>query len=299
MRTIACVTALCLAFPLAARADAPRVLTDIAPVRGLVARVMDGVGAPDILLPASGTVHSYDLRPSEAARLESADVVFWVGPSLTPWLSRPIATLADDAAVVSLLDAENLDLLSFREANGHDGEDHDHDHDGESDPHAWLDPANAALWLEVIAETLSATDPVNADRYRANAADGGSEIAKAAATVAERLGEPGQIRYLMYHDAMQYFENRFGLKPVGFVTAGDAAAPGPAGIEHLQKRVDEGGTECLLVEPQENDALVAAFAERTGMRIVRIDPLGLDLPVNADFYPALLASLADSFESCR
>ena len=131
-----------------AAADVPKVATDILPVYGLAARVMDGIGAPDLVVPGAASAHSYDLRPSEAATLDEADIVFWMGEALTPWMVDAVETLAGDAMLVSLLETEGTMLLPFREDDAF-GDDHDHDHDHDHggsgiDPHAWLDPTNFA-----------------------------------------------------------------------------------------------------------------------------------------------------------
>lgn len=291
-------------------AESPKVATDIPPVHGLVSRVMEGVGEPALVVPPSASVHSHDLRPSEAAALDQAEVVFWIGEELSPWLLRPVDTLASDAHVVTLLDLEGTVLLPFREAEGFDAhDDHGHADDhadegdahghGAVDPHAWLDPANAGRWLEVIAETLAKVDPSNADAYRANAAAGQTEILAAAEASAARLSGAGEIRYLVFHDAYQYFEEHFGLAPVGAITLGDAAAPGPARIAAIQKQLRDTGADCLLIEPQESSALVGLFQDAGIARTVEIDPLGIRVPAGPDHYAALLASLSDSFAACR
>lgn len=295
----------CLAFP--AFADAPNVATDIPPVHGLVARVMAGVGAPDMVVPANASAHSHDLRPSAAAALQDADIVFWMGEAMTPWLEGAVATLGADAKVISLLAVDGTALLPFREEGGFgedDGHDHgdDHGHEdgaGSVDPHAWLNPDNATLWLDVIADTLAEVDPENADAYRANAEAGQAEIAGAVRSAQERLAGAGSIRYAVFHDAYQYFETRFGLKPVGAVTLGDAASPGPARIARLQKQLQQTGADCLLVEAQNGTALVEALQSAKALKIVEIDPMGAALSEESVEYPALLASLAESFDACR
>ncbi|MEO0692066.1 MAG: zinc ABC transporter substrate-binding protein [Pseudomonadota bacterium] len=129
-----------------ALADVPSVAVDIAPVHSLVARVMDGVGTPNLVIPAGASPHEYSLRPSEAAALQEADLVFWLGEDMTPWMEDAVDTLAEGAAVTTLLEADGTMLLDFREdalfeAHDHsdhddhgdedhaEGEDHDHDHD--------------------------------------------------------------------------------------------------------------------------------------------------------------------------
>ncbi|PIP97144.1 MAG: zinc transporter, partial [Rhodobacterales bacterium CG18_big_fil_WC_8_21_14_2_50_71_9] len=97
MRRLTPAAAMMLALSGTAMA-APQVATDIAPVHALAARVMAGVGAPSLIVPPGASPHGYALRPSEAAALERADVVFWVGAALTPWLEGAIDALAGDAA---------------------------------------------------------------------------------------------------------------------------------------------------------------------------------------------------------
>lgn len=114
-------------------AETPQVAVDIAPVHSMVARVMEGVGTPDLIVQPGASPHEYSLRPSEAAALQNADLVFWIGADLTPWLSETIETLAPDAAVTTLLEADGTIELEFRESalfEAHDHGDHD-DHDDE------------------------------------------------------------------------------------------------------------------------------------------------------------------------
>jgi zinc transport system substrate-binding protein len=116
-------------------ADAPQVAVDIAPVHSLVARVMDGVGTPELIVQPGASPHEYSLRPSEAAALQNADLVIWIGADLTPWLTDTIETLAPDAAVTALLEADGTIELEFREGALFEAHDHDEegDHGGEDD----------------------------------------------------------------------------------------------------------------------------------------------------------------------
>lgn len=115
-------------------AETPQVAVDIAPVHSMVARVMEGVGTPDLIVQPGASPHEYSLRPSEAAALQNADLVFWIGADLTPWLSETIETLAPDAAVTTLLEANGTIELKFRESALFEAHDHD-DHDDHDDEH--------------------------------------------------------------------------------------------------------------------------------------------------------------------
>ena len=148
-----------------------KVVTDTTVVHSLTAMVMDGVGTPELLLDRGADAHSFQLRPSQAASVAEANLIIWLGPQMTAWLERPIANLGAEATKLELLKLEGLSLRDYGDARDHD---HDHDHDdgdssGESiDPHAWLDPANALIWLDAISAELSALDPENAPLYAKN-----------------------------------------------------------------------------------------------------------------------------------
>lgn len=124
MRSFVWAATTMLAAP-AAWAEAPKVVTDIAPVHSLVAQVMQGVGTPVMLIDPGASPHGYALRPSQARALSQADVVFWIGEALTPWMEQPLEALAADAHSVELLELEATLQLEFRE--GATFEEHDHD----------------------------------------------------------------------------------------------------------------------------------------------------------------------------
>lgn len=362
----AVLAALLAAGPAAAQAadggGAPKVVADIAPVHGLVARVMQGVGEPALLVRPGASPHGYAMKPSEAAALEGAQAVFFVGPELTPWLTRPLATLAPRARQVELLEAPGTHRLPTRtgarfaphhhdEEEGHDhtaagenedghdpeseaGEDHveaagdhapdasgghagddagdhaadtghdhasaeadDHDHGG-IDPHAWLDPENGKVWLEAIAAELAALDPAHAEAYAANAAGGAAEIDAAATEAQARLAPLAGLRFIVFHDAYQYFEERFGLHAAGAISLSDASVPGPARLATLRAMVAEEGVTCALAEPQFDPDMIATVAGEGRVRTGLVDPVGMAIPPGPGFYPALMRALAEGFAAC-
>ncbi|WP_299733019.1 zinc ABC transporter substrate-binding protein [uncultured Tateyamaria sp.] len=117
-----------------AAADVPRVAVDIAPVHSIVAAVMGDLGKPALIVPPGASPHDHALRPSEAAALDSADLVVWMGHGLAPWLEGPVDGLAGDAVVLELLDHPSTQLLEVRE--GATFAPHDHDHGEAHDDHA-------------------------------------------------------------------------------------------------------------------------------------------------------------------
>ena len=280
--------ALFIAVP--AQAEPPRVVADIAPVHALVARVMAGVGAPDLILRPGSTPHGYALRPSGARALQAADLVVWIGPGLTPWLAGPVTSLAPDAVRLELLEAPGTITRPYR-GTGDDG-------GGQIDPHAWLDPENGRIWLSLIAEQLAVLDPDNAGRYRVNAAAGRAALARLTGEIETLLAPVKDRPYVTYHDAYQYFESRFGLAPVGAVSLGDAGDPSPARLVMLARKMHENNVACAFSEPQFDDGLLRAAAGGAALKIAVLDPMGGALTPGVSLYPDLLRAMARAFADC-
>ncbi len=179
-----------------------------------------------------------------------------------------------------------------KDAHGHDH----HNHDGH-DPHAWLDPENAVFWLNAIATTLSELDPANAEIYAMNAKVGASEIAEAAEKVKTQLAPVKDARFLVFHDAYQYFENAFGLNVTGALSVSDATPPSAARLAELSAEIKKEGISCVFAEPQFNPNLIKAITPE-GTNTGILDPLGTDVPAGPAFYTAFLQSLADSATDC-
>lgn len=286
----------------AALADVPEVVTDIAPVHGLVARVMGELGTPQLLVEPGASPHGYALRPSQAAGLQRADLVVMVGHELTPWLEGPVAQLAAGAVVMELLDTQGTMVLSAREEaafepDDHHEHDHDHAHEG-ADPHAWLDPQNAVAWLDSIADALADLDPANAETYRENAAGGSAEIAAAQADAADRLAPLAERPFVVFHDAFQYFEARFGLAGVGAISLSDATPPSAARVAEIRALVEAEGVVCAFSEPQFNPAILDTVTQGTGARLGTVDPVGATLSTGPGFYPALIAAITNDVAAC-
>lgn len=283
----------------AALAEPPQVVTDIPPVQSLVALVMEGVGAPALLLPKGASEHAYQLRPSQAAEIAGADLVVWIGPELTPWLDGALATRPEDAASLALLAAEGTALRDYGDAGGHDHDDHgDHDHSG-LDPHAWLDPANGRHWVGLIAAELSRIDPENAATYAANAERAAQAIDVVEAEAAALLAPVRDRPFVAFHDAYGYYTGHFGLTLAGTVALGDASTPGAQRLAGLRDLVEHDGAACLFPEVGHDPALIAQLAEGTGVRIGgALDPAGTALDPGPQAYGALLTGTAQVLADC-
>lgn len=322
---------------LAANAQAqegPKVVASIKPLHSLVAGVMQGVGEPGLIVEGAGSPHSYSLKPSDAAELEEADLVFWAGPDLEAFLESSIEALGRNAKIVALSQADGLTLLPFREggdfeAHAHEGEEHgdkeeagheeEHDHEAEHaghddydghgrdedahahhgmDLHFWLDPLNARAMVHEIKEALSDIDAENASLYAQNAEKLEQELGKLDAELKGILAPVADKPYVVFHDGYQYFEKHYGLNAVGSISVSPEASAGARRVAEMQEKVSQLGAACIFSEPQFDPRLVSVIAEGSNARSGVLDPLGADLEDGPDQYFDLLRNLAKSLAGC-
>jgi zinc transport system substrate-binding protein len=283
----------------------PNVVASIKPVHSMVSAVMAGIGEPELIVKGAASPHNYSLRPSDASALEAADLVFWTGHGLEMFLGDALTTLAAKAEVVELAEAPGITLLPIRDGGAFDAhepehEDHaGHDHaEGEGDMHFWLDPQNAKLMVAQIAATLSAADPEHAQAYAANAAAYSVTLDAVEAELAAALAPVAHRPFIVFHDAYQYFEARFGLTLAGSVTVSPESMPGAQRIDELRHRVAELGATCVFAEPNFQPAIVNTIIEGTSARAGVLDPEGASLEPGPDLYPQLLRDLGASLLDC-
>lgn len=283
-------------YALPAWADAPKVVTDIAPVHALVTMVIGDRGTADLLLPAGGDPHDFQLRPSQARALSDAGLVIWVGHALSPWLERSLDGVTTNAVQLELLDAPETVKREFGGEGEHGHEGHDH---GDIDPHAWLSPENGRIWLGLIADSLAKADPEGADIYRTNAQAGVLAINAAEKAAGELLAPVKDRPFAVLHDAYGYYADHFGLTVAGAVRMGDAAQPGAAHLRALEAELRASGAVCIFPEVNHSTAAVEQMAQAAGVRMGHaLDPAGVKMTSGATLYPMVIVGLAQVLAEC-
>ena len=251
-----------------AAAAGPRVVASIAPLHSLVGGVMQGVASPELLLRGGESPHTFSLRPSDARRLNEADVLFWIGPTLEVPLARILPNLGPGRAV-AMLEAPGVELLPLRGLHAAEHQRHGDAPEGPTaqaaDPHIWLSPRNAIAMVDQIERVLQSADPQNAAGYRDNAARLRQALDRLDRELRGRLsGLDG--RFAVFHDAYQYLEQVYGLESVGTVTTHPERRPGAAHLRELRAAMAEQQVRCLFSEPQFEPRLVTMLSEGLGIR---------------------------------
>jgi zinc transport system substrate-binding protein len=297
------------------------VTASIKPVHSLVAGVMRGVGEPDLIVKGNASPHTYALRPSEAATLEKAKVIFWIGHDMEAFLDKALDSLAGNARIVELAEVDGVTLLPFREGGafeahedeeehaGH-GHDHDHGHDddhaghaeqdghdhahGEHDMHFWLDPENAVVIARALAARLVEIKPEATAVFQANTERFASDMARLDKQLAVDMKRLEGKGFAVYHEGYAHFVERYGLHQLAHVTFTPERRPGARHMHHLRQQLRDNA-ECLFAEPYYDMRLANELARELDLRMGLLDPLGSQ---GVASYQQLLVNLAEAFSAC-
>ena len=292
------------------------VVTSIKPLHSLTSYIMEGVGEPELIIDGVASPHNFQIKPSHAKMLQNADLVIWIGEDLESFLPTALKSIPKDAVVFELLDQSGLKKLKFREKNifeGHDDQGHDehakkeddhddHGHDdhghghGSFDPHIWLDPANAKVIVKKITNQLSKIDKDNASTYKANSKKVIKDLDGLIKEVKNEINKDAS--FVVFHDAYQYFEKRFGLSVIGALTVNPDIMPGAEQLSEIREVIEHEKAKCIFSEPQFNPNIINSIASDTGVKTGVLDPLGANIDKGKNMYFDLIKDMSNSLKDC-
>ena len=279
----------------------PRVVASFPAIQSIVAGVMDGIGTPDTVVKGGASPHVYALRPGDARALEAADLVVWVGPAFEAQMARALRALGPKTRQILWADLPGTVLLAAREGGPWEGHTHAPGHahgDARNDGHLFLDPRNAIVLAGATADALAAIDPGNAQHYRDNAAHVKAALETLDRVLEAKLRPVAAKPFIVFHDALQYFETRYGLAPAGSITVSPERRPGAQRLQRIRERVRRSQAICVFAEPQFEPGLVATVVEGTSARVATIDYIGVGVAPGQHAYAAILTKLADDLAAC-
>ena len=302
------------------------VVTSIKPLHSLTSYIMDGVGEPELIIDGVASPHNFQIKPSHAKMLQNADLVIWVGEDLESFLPTALKSIPKDAVVFELLDQSGLKKLKFREKNifeGHDDHGHDNhakkdddhdehghddhgkkedDHDdhghahGEYDPHIWLDPANAKVIVKKITNQLSKIDKDNSSTYKSNSKKVLKDLDNLIKQIKSEINKDAS--FVVFHDAYQYFEKRFGINVIGALTVNPDVMPGAEQLAEIREVIEHEKAKCIFSEPQFNPNIINSIASDTGVKTGVLDPLGANIDKGKNMYFDLIKDMSNSLKDC-
>ncbi|WP_124337477.1 zinc ABC transporter substrate-binding protein [Pseudomonas chlororaphis] len=277
-----------------------RVLTSIKPLQLIAAAVQDGIAVPEVLLPPGASPHNYALRPSDVRKVQSVELLYWIGPDMESFLPRVLKGRSLPSLAVQ--DLSGLKLRHFAEDNhshAEEADEHDHDHrPGSLDAHLWLSPVNARVIADRMAADLSAADPANAARYQSNAKAFDARLDALDARLKARLAPIAGKPYFVFHEAFDYFEDAYGLKHAGVFSVAAEVQPGAQHVAAMRTRLQEVGKTCVFSEPPLRPRLAETLVAGLPVKLAELDALGGYTPATAQGYEQVLEKLGNDLAGC-
>lgn len=323
LRGLALALVVLIAFvprPVAADADAAvRVAVTTKPIHSLVAQVMEGVAVPLLIVDGANSAHTFALKPSVARAIAGSALFIRVSETMEPFTRKLVEGLPPEVTVLTLADEQlGITLLPQRTSGdfeahvhageaGHAGEEEghaDHGHEehaaarGATDGHLWLDTQNARAITAAAAKALAVRWPQYAAQFAANAAKTDGALATLEGEIAAQIVPLKGKPFIVFHDAYQYFEHRFGIEAAGAVTLGPDQPPSAKRLTQVRQKLQALRAACVFAEPQFQPKLLAAVAEGAQVRTGTLDPEGQALSAGPELYAQLMRALARDLKAC-
>ena len=307
-------------------AETKGVITTIQPINALVNAVIGNTGKTISIVPADMTPHEFKLKPSDAKKLQDANLIFYVSDHLESTIVKFFENLPKNIKTINLMEETGINHLPIRDNEAwerhdhHDHDDHDKhgkkhddhddhdkhgkkhddhdDHQIKEDVHIWLSPDNAIKIVNKVNEELSLFFPENKKIYNDNSSIIINKINNLKKELTKDLAPIKDKPFIVFHDAYQYFEKTFGLNAVGSVALEGDIASSPKQISFIKDKIIKSNASCVFQEPQFDSKLVKIVVEGTNAQIGTLDPLGVGIKTTSDFYLQLLKNMSKSLKEC-
>ena len=244
-----------------------KIATTVAPITSIVANIAGGSSAIITgIVPEGTNSHTFEPRPSDAATLESADVVFINGLVLEePTKDLALANIRQGSSVCELgteilPESDYIFDFSFPKEGG------------KPNPHLWTNPPMAKEYAQVVRDVLVRRDPTNATIYERNFSAFASKIdaLNEATKMATATIPEDQRKLLTYHDAYAYFAANYGFTVVGAIQPSSFDEPTPKEIGELISQVQSQKVKAIFGSEVFPSTVLEQIGAETGVRYVDV-----------------------------
>jgi len=279
------------------------VISTIQPINSLVSAVIGNTGKSITIIPSEQSPHDFKLKPSDVKVLQNGNIIFYVSNHLESSITKVFKNLPKNIKLINLMEESGVNHLAIRdndawERHDHHGHDDHDDHEKEDDVHVWLSPDNAIKIVQKVNKVLSLYFPENSKIYNDNTTKFIDKIRNLKMELVKELSPIKNKPYIVFHDAYQYFEKTFELNAVGSVALEGDIASSPKQISFIKDKIVKSKALCVFQEPQFDSKLVKIVVEGTDAKIGTLDPLGVNISENKDFYLQLITNMAKSLKEC-
>jgi len=264
-----CAAALALVFVVfatPARAEKPkRILTTFTIIRDMAQNVAGDAAVVESITKPGAEIHDYEVTPLDIVKAQSADLILWNGLGLERWFEKFFSNVK---GVPSAVLTDGIEPMSIGEGP----------YNGKPNPHAWMSPANALIYVENIRKALVKLDPAHAAVYDRNAAAYSEKLKEIDAPIRRKLEEiPAEQRWLVTSEgAFSYLTRSYGLKEL-FLWPVNADQEGtPQQVRKVVDTVRANRIPVVFSESTISDKPMRQVAKETGARfggVLHVDSL--------------------------
>ena len=268
-----------------------KVVTTFTVIQDIAQNVAGDAATVESITKPGAEIHEYEPTPKDIVKAQSADLILWNGLNLERWFERFFQNIKDKPAVVV---TEGITPLSIYEGPYKDA----------PNPHAWMSPSNALIYVENIKNALVKYDPQNADTYQKNAAAYAEKIKQLDKPLREKLSLiPADQRWLVSSEgAFSYLAKDYDLKE-GYLWPINAEQQGtPQQVRKLIDLVKKNHIPVVFSESTVSAKPAQQVAKESGAKyggVLYVDSLSAadgPVPTYIDLLNVTVSTIVKGFE---
>lgn len=293
-----------------AMANSNKISVTIKPLYSLVKAVVGDKNEVVLLVDDSSSPHNFALKPSDIENLNNSDAIFFIDKNIEGFLHKALKNVPDRVVKFEIGQISGLNILSSRSRKGFEGHHHHHSHKSEdhhnhkrhdhsgADMHIWLDIDNSKIIVKFIAKKLAEIYPQNKDFYMKNVEKTLLKIDELDRKLVTILKNSQNKNFMVFHDAYQYFEKRYGLTAVGSIMVDPTRPISARRAYKIRKMIKKKQAICIFYEPQFSDKTVKSITTELNIDSNILDPIGFGLKNDENLYFNLMENIAKNFAEC-
>ena len=248
-------------------------VTTLHPFKEILNSIVGERGKVNSILPPGASPHTYQLKPSDMRKVESATALIIGGHNLDEW-----ALKFENPNKLELIDLiPKSDLLDFESVGKHEEEHTDlehHHHEGGTDPHFWTDPIVVKSLLPQLVDKLCEIDRPGSKIYRNNAQIFAEKLDKLHINIQHKLSPVRGKKVMLSHPFFRYYFKRFEIDLVGITELSPGKEPTPKEIKGLIDQVKTENVKAIFCHIQLPDRSAKLVGEAAKIKVFELDPIG-------------------------
>ncbi|MFA5900758.1 MAG: metal ABC transporter substrate-binding protein [Hyphomicrobium sp.] len=269
-----------------------RVVTTFTVIQDIAQNVAGDAAIVESITKPGAEIHDYQPTPLDIVKAQSADLVLWNGMNLERWFEKFFDNVRD---VPSVVVTQGIEPMGIKEGP----------YTGKPNPHAWMSPNNALIYVDNIRKALAGHDPANAETYNKNAAAYAEKIKAIDQPLRQRLAAiPEGQRWLVSSEgAFSYLARDYGLKELYLWPINADAQGTPQQVRRVIDIVRREHIPVVFSESTISDKPAKQVAKETGARYggaLYVDSLSAEngpVPSYLKLIDVTVQTIADGFGS--